>query len=128
MSSETLTPTKRLELNERVGGKAIEVQITGTLEQEDYDIFTPAFERLVEEHGEIRVLFRLQDFTGWSAGALWEDVRLAFRHFADIERLAIVGEKEWERGMATFCKPFTRAEVRFFESDRLGDARRWLLT
>lgn len=41
----------------------------------------------------------------------------------DIERLAIVGEKNWEKGMATFCKPFTIAKVRFFEHDRKTEAQ-----
>lgn len=28
--------------------------------------------------------------------------------------------------MATFCKPFTRASIRFFERDRVDEARKWL--
>ncbi len=31
-------------------------------------------ERLIGEHGKIRILLEMHDFHGWEAGALWEDV------------------------------------------------------
>jgi hypothetical protein len=68
----------------------------------------------------------MHDFRGWSAGALWEDIKFDLRHFRDIERLPIVGEKAWERGMAAFCKPFTRAKVRYSERSAMDQERSWL--
>jgi hypothetical protein len=47
-------------------------------------------------------------------------------HFNDIERIALVGETRWQRGMATFCKPFTTAEIRFFPLERVHEARCWI--
>jgi hypothetical protein len=44
----------------------------------------------------------------------------------DIERLAMVGEKKWQHGMAIFCKPFTTAMVRYFEHADAAEARTWL--
>jgi len=35
---------------------------------------------------------------------LWEDIRLVFRHFADNGRLAWVGEKRWQHGVASQCR------------------------
>ena len=96
-------------LKEASGGKLLEIELTGRLQQEDYGHFVPAVERLVKEHGKIRMLVEMNDFHGWSAGALWEDIKFDLKHFRDIERLAIVGEKAWERGMAAFCKAFTTA-------------------
>lgn len=69
-------------------------------------------ERLVKQHGKIRMLVEMHDFHGWTAGALWEDVKFDAKHFHDIERLALVGETKWEKGMAVFCKPFTTAASR----------------
>jgi hypothetical protein len=34
-------------------------------------------------------------------------LQLDVKHFADIERLAFIGDKSWEQGMDVFCKPFT---------------------
>ena len=37
------------------------------------------------------MLFDMTDFHGWDAGAAWEDIKFDIKHFADIERLAMVG-------------------------------------
>lgn len=102
------------------------VQVTGKLHKEDYEQFVPKLESLIQKHGKIRVLFEMHDFHGWDAGALWADVKFDMKHFRDIERLAIVGETKWEKGMATFCKPFTTAQIRYFDHANAGDARTWI--
>ena len=61
-----------------------------------------------------------------SAKALSEDVKFDLRHFSGIERLALIGDRKWEKGMAAFCKPFTTAEVRYSDHDRGDEARRWI--
>ena len=38
----------------------------------------------------------------------------------------MVGETKWQHGMATFCKPFTTAAVRYFEHAEAAEARKWL--
>ena len=111
-------------LSEENGGKLLEVRVSGKLTHSDYQHFVPAFERLVQQHGKIRVLFVMTDFHGWEAGALWDDIKFDLKHFSDIERLAMVGEKMWEKGMSVFCRPFTSATIRFF--DDIEQARAWL--
>lgn len=113
-------------LKELYDGRLLEVEATGKLETDDYTRLVPAFDRLRQKHGKLRVLFSLHDFHGWTAGALWEDLKFEHRHFADIERLAIVGEKRWQEGMAHFCKPFTTAQIRFYPRDQAAMAREWL--
>jgi hypothetical protein len=111
-------------LNEKNGGKLLEVRVSGKLSHDDYQQFVPTFERLVQQHGKIRVLFEMTDFHGWEAAALWDDIKFDLKHFSDIERLAMVGEKTWEKGMSVFCRPFTSATIRFF--DDVEQARAWL--
>ena len=107
-------------------GKMLAIQVNGKLAKADYVFFAPEFERLVQLNGKMRVLFDLTGFHGWEAGALWEDIKFDFKHFADIERLALVGDKKWQQGMATFCKPFTKAKVRYFDHTDSAKARTWL--
>lgn len=102
------------------------VHVTGKLEKADYEKFVPAIEDAIDRHGKVRILFDMHDFHGWSAGALWEDVKFDLKHFADIERLALVGEKAWEKGMAAFCKPFTTASVKYFDRNEFDAAREWI--
>lgn len=112
--------------NEKADGRIIEVIVTGKLQREDYDYFVPLMEQAIERHGKIRILFQMYDFHGWSACALWEDVKFDVRHYSDIERLAMIGDKAWEKGMSIFCKPFTGAEIRYFEPDHRDEANNWL--
>jgi hypothetical protein len=115
-----------VQLTEGQDGGVLEITLSGRLTREDYERFVPEVECIIAREGKIRVLVDLRDFHGWNAGALWEDMRFDFRHFGDIERLAIVGEAAWERGMAAFCQPFTTAEIRYFERSQAGEAREWI--
>jgi hypothetical protein len=113
-------------VDELAEGKVIEITLSGKLERADYDRFVPEVNQLVRKHRKINLVFRMIDFHGWSAGALWEDLKFDLKHFNHIHRLAIVGETWWEKGMAQFCRPFTTATVRYFDADRAGEARDWV--
>ena len=49
------TQTKRIQLTEKLDGKVIEVQVQGKLAKDDYQALVPEFERLVQQHGKLRV-------------------------------------------------------------------------
>jgi hypothetical protein len=102
------------------------LKVSGKLVKEDYEQFVPEVEQIIKQHGRIRILLEMHDFHGWSCSAAWEDTKFALHHFRDIQRLAFVGEKKWQKGMATFCKPFTKAEIRYFEHSQADEARAWL--
>jgi len=113
-------------LKEMNGGKLLEVHLKGKLGKDDYGQFAPTAERLIRQHGKIRMLVEMHDFHGWTAGAFWEDIKFDARHFNDIERIAMVGETGWQHGMAVFCKPFTSARIRYFDRTAVDEARAWL--
>ena len=115
-----------IQMNEENGGKVLVLHLSGRLVKADYEHFVPEFERLVRQNGKLRVLFDMADLHGWDAGATWEDIKFDIKHFADIERLAMVGDKEWQHGMATFFKPFTKATIRYFDHAAATEARKWL--
>jgi hypothetical protein len=115
-----------IQIKQENGGKLVAVQVTGKLIKADYERCVPEFERLIRQHGKLRLLFEMTDFHGWEAGALWDEIKLDIKLFADIERIAVVGDKKWEHGMATFYKPFTRATIRYFDQANAAEARKWL--
>jgi hypothetical protein len=80
-------------MQEKTDGKILVVRASGKLTREDYEHFVPEVEHQVGRHGKVRILFDLHDFHGWTAGALWQDTKFAWRHFRDIDRLALIGEK-----------------------------------
>ncbi|HEV8543900.1 MAG TPA: STAS/SEC14 domain-containing protein [Verrucomicrobiae bacterium] len=116
-----------IQLTEENGGAILEVRVSGKLAHEDYQRFVPEFDRIVKQKGKLRVLFEMDDFHGWKGSALWDDLKFDLKHFSDIERLAMLGDKKWEEGMSVFCKPFTAAKIRYFDSVERTEARAWLL-
>lgn len=116
-----------LQLKEAHNGKLLTVQVSGKLIRQDYEQFVPAFERLIRQHGKLSLLFEMTDFHGWDAGAMWEDTKFGIHYFGDIEKIAMVGETRWQQGMAVFCKPFTKATVRYFDHTDAAEATKWLM-
>jgi hypothetical protein len=108
------------------GGNSLEVQLTGKLTKEFYEKLAPVVEEQIKEHGKLRILVVMHDFHGWTAGAIWEDLKFDFKHSRDIEKVAMVGDKKWEQAMAAVCKPFTGAKIQYFDQSQLEDARKWL--
>ncbi|OWK39801.1 STAS/SEC14 domain-containing protein [Fimbriiglobus ruber] len=115
-----------VQLHEDAAGKILMLTLSGKLAKEDYAHFTPEVDRAVKEHGKVRMLVRMNDFHGWTPGAVWEDLKFDLFHFSHIERLALVGDERWEAGMAVFCKPFTTAIVRYFDEGKADEASTWI--
>lgn len=115
-----------LQFEEMEGGKIVEAHVSGTLTDEDYKEFTPEVEGLINKNGKIRMLTDMHDFHGWNARGFWEEFKLDVRHSKDLERLAIVGEKPWQRWMSKICQPFTEAKIRYFDQSEMEMARSWI--
>jgi hypothetical protein len=58
---------------------------------------------------------------------MWEDIKFDFRHHRDIERLAVIGERTWQKGMAIVCRPFTSAVIHYYDPEHAEEARNWLV-
>ena len=121
-----MTILNAIEVPETALDNIVELEIADKLTTEDYALIIGEIEGRIEKFNKIRLLIRLYDFKGWTAGAMWEDIKFDLRHFNDVERIGVVGENNWEKGMTFFFKPFTLAEVRYFDQDHLGQARSWI--
>ena len=107
-------------------GNIVAFRVSGKLSHADYQTFLPRLSELIKAHGHISILLELVDFHGWDLAAARDDFRFGTRHADDFERIAIVGHGAAQRWMTLMAKPFTSAEVRFFEQELVGDAWDWL--
>jgi hypothetical protein len=48
------------------------------------------------------------------------------KHYSDFDRIAMVGDRRWEKWMVQVCRPFTKAKVRYFDASQIYDAWAWL--
>jgi len=122
----TDTQPTHVVITESAENNVITVEVTGKLTHADYQKLVPAVENMLDRHDRVRMLVILREFHGWTAGALWDDLKFDFKHYDDIDRLALVGDSQWENGMAVFCKPFSKATVKYFNIDDLDAAKVWI--
>ena len=114
-------------------------RLTGKLHDEDYQTFVPAVDQAIRDHGRIRLIVEMADFHGWDMKALmeyvgwkdmkslWDDTKFATTHCTEIEKVAVLGDKAWEKGMAAICKPFTMAQVKYFDLADKQAAWEWIV-
>jgi hypothetical protein len=97
-------------------------KLSGKLHDEDYEDFVPIIDAAVAEHGKVRLLAQFHDFHGWDLHALWDDIKFSTTHCTKIDRIALVGERTWQKWMAKVCKPFTVAKIHYFEAPDIDEA------
>ncbi len=115
-----------IETLSRGSDKVLGFKLSGKLHDEDYKTFVPAIDNAVAKHGKIRLLAQMHDFHGWDAHALWDDIKFSTTHCTEVEKIALVGEKSWEKWMASVCKPFTMAKIKYFDAGEIDQAWAWL--
>ena len=106
--------------------RVVGLKLGGTLHDEDFRQFVPIMEKLLTAEGKVRLFVQFEDFHGWDLHAAWDDLKFNLKHYADFERIAMVGDRKWERWMTSFCSPFTKAEMKYFDHSEVDAARKWL--
>jgi SpoIIAA-like len=106
--------------------KVLGFKMSGKLHDEDYKTFVPLVDAAIASQGKVRLLAQFHDFQGWDMHALWDDIKFSTTHCTKIERIALVGEKSWEKWMSAVCKPFTMAKIKYFDAAQIADAQKWL--
>jgi hypothetical protein len=103
------------------------LRIGGTLKKSELDAAQSEFVKHIVSAGPIKLLVRLEGFTGWERGAAWDDTDFFFSHRNDTEKMAVVGDLRWEAEVLAFTGAGLRkTPVQFFPSTAESDARAWL--
>ena len=97
-----------IELLPQTSDKVLAFKMSGKLHDEDYKQFVPLVDASIAKQGKVRLLAQFHDFHGWDLHALWDDIKFSTTHCAKIERIAMVGDKKWERWMAAVAASRSR--------------------
>jgi stage II sporulation SpoAA-like protein len=107
-------------------GNLIRVDVSGKLTRKDYQQLIAAWDALISREGSMRMLLVMQDFHGWEVGAAWDDLRFGMKHVSQIERVAMVGEKFWQKCLAKVGALIMTEKVKYFDSTDLAAAGQWV--
>jgi hypothetical protein len=100
----------------------------GTIHAEDYkDTLIPAIGELIAQKGRARVLLVLgPEWEGYSAGAMFDDVKLGLEHLRAWERFALVSDADWIHHVAKIFGWIVPGDVRSFPYSQLNEAKTWI--
>lgn len=108
-------------------GPAIGFLASGCLTENDFHNFLiPEVEKALETHDSIRLLFQLEDFSGWGHHALWDDLSFGIKINSRVEKIALIGDKLWEEWMAKVVKACSNGDTRYFPISEQQCAWEWL--
>lgn len=109
---------------DRSGGNTLGFKVSGDVSKADYEVLTPAVAAAADQHGTVRLLLDLTDFHWEKISAWGADLHFGHEYHDKIDRMAIVGNRKWEKHLASICSPFYAKNSKYFEDD--DDAWTWL--
>lgn len=101
-------------------------RFSGEVTKSDYATFVPEVDRAIGEFVRVKILIVFDNFEGWDLGAMWSDLRFTEKHYSSVERFAVVGAARWQKVLVTLAKPFTAAQVKWFDAGDEAAAWTWL--
>jgi hypothetical protein len=107
-------------------GNMIGFKLTGTITKDDYDVMVPEVEKLIKEHGNIRLLIDMDEFKWESIKAWGADMKFGKHLHKRIDKMAIVGDKKWEGWITHLAGPFFANDSKFFHPAEAASAWAWL--
>ncbi|MDX2379756.1 MAG: STAS/SEC14 domain-containing protein [Acidimicrobiia bacterium] len=113
-----------IETMERSTGNVLGYTVSGDMTKADYQTLVPAVEAAIKAHGSVSLLFDLTGFHWEKVNAWGSDLNFGKQFHADVDKMAIVGDKGWERHIAKLAQPYYAREAKYFETD--DDAWDWL--
>jgi hypothetical protein len=102
-------------------------RLTGKLEPSAYDGIEAELANVMSETEHVKLLLDLRDFDGWTGlSALGNHLSLVREHRRVPERIAIVGDKAWQRMAEKIMSAFVNAKAHYFEGDDYEGALAWV--
>jgi len=103
------------------------MRISDTLSKADLEAAANDLQPFIQANQHLNVLILMENFRGWeSVSAFLKDLKIDTQANQYIDRIAMVGQSEWEEWLAWFSKAFVRGELKYFERAQLDKAWAWV--
>tara|TARA_R110001583_G_scaffold6774_11_gene34084 strand:+ start:9717 stop:10079 length:363 start_codon:yes stop_codon:yes gene_type:complete len=104
--------------------------VSEQLTANDYEsVLIPAVESLLKQHQKVRILCHLSPaFTGFSAGAIWDDAKLGLGHLNAWEKIAIVTDKKWIKSATDIFKFAIPCPLKVYANEQYDEAELWIVS
>lgn len=117
-----------IELIPNLPGHVVGLNASGQVTASDYEtVVVPAIESRLAQHGRVSILYHLGPaFTGFTSGAMWDDMKLGVAHLRAWEKIAVVTDVDWiANGVRVFAFAMP-CPVKVFPNREIADASNWV--
>jgi hypothetical protein len=117
-----------IEILPESSGNIVGIRATEKVTAQDYEeIFIPALEKAISDHGDVRCLYYMDDnFDGWEIGAMWDDAKFGIAHGSKFVKIAAVGGPTWGEWIVKAAAHIIAGEVRTYSGNQLQEAWDWV--
>ena len=118
-----------IELLTNLPDNVVGIRASGHVSAADYEtVLMPAVETGLAKHDRLRLLYQLGgDFTGFSPGAMWDDMKMGIAHLRAWERIAVVTDVSWVATAARMFRFVMPCPVRVFSVEERAKAEAWIV-
>lgn len=106
--------------------KILSFRIGEKFTQAEMEEYAAEIEEAVATTGQVRLLIIMEKFPKIEPAAFWEDLKFSIKHYDAVERVALVGQPEWEKWYAKLVNLFPFIEVKHFDMAHMQTAYDWL--
>ncbi|MCD4824422.1 MAG: STAS/SEC14 domain-containing protein [Phycisphaerae bacterium] len=110
-------------------GAVLGVRITGKVSLEMEKQWIGEVEKVIEEHGKLKILVFLDEHATWGLKAGIEDLKWVLTHMKDMEKVAIVADSLFWKWYVALDRPFGKMvgiDEKYFEPTEITAAWEWL--
>lgn len=115
-----------LQLLPETSGNVVAFKAIGKISDEDFQNILPTFEAAMTDGSGLKLLADLEHFDGWEWQAAYDKTAFGIKHWGDIQKIAILGETQWEVLSAKIADRVMQAEVRQFPLTDRDAAVTWI--
>ena len=116
-----------IRIQEQPNDNVLTLKVTDILTEKDLDELVPKLKNHVESSDHPHLFMIMEDFDGYeSATAFWKDLKLDSEYIGYFYRIALVGDKKWQKWGTQIVNPLTKEELRFFPMKEKEEANSWI--
>lgn len=116
-----------IEFIDMCNGNVIGLKVDGKISKRDISDIAAVVEEKLKKYEKLRVYVEVLNMEGISAEALWDDLKLAFKHYVNFSRKAVVTDRKWVRRLTPIVSGLLPGiEVRCFSFDEKNRALEWI--
>jgi len=115
-----------VEIIETEDPKLIAVKICDRITKDEFIQVKTEIEKVISQYGKFRFLIEAAGLEVPSPGFFMEDFKFILHNHKHAERVAMIGNKTWEKIWLEFVKLLTSVDVRFFDVSNKAEAWEWI--